>query len=105
MCGTDRRFREKQFHNKKESGDTKGAKNDHIIFLYLNVYGIWKTGIICGAGGMGDFESFILPGVCAAVFHYTSGFGTGLYSAAALVDRGGDQFRGGEGMICYEGAR
>lgn len=95
-CGTDRRFKEKQFHSKKESGDTKGAKNDHFIILYLNVYGIWKAGAVCDPSGMGNFESAILPGVCTVVPDNPSGFGTGLYSAADLADWGGDQFRAGE---------
>ena len=104
MCGTDRRFRGKQFHNEKGSDDTKGAKNDHFIILYLNVYRIWKAGAGGDPGGVGDFEGDILSGVCAAVFNCTFDFWAGLYCTAAFADRGGGQLCCGESlMVCCDG--
>ncbi len=97
-CGTDRRFREKQFYNEKESGDTKGAKNDHFIILYFNVYRIWKVGAGGDPGSMGNLEGYILSGVCAAFLDCTFDFGAGLYCAAAFADWGCGKFRGGESL-------
>ena len=103
VCGTDRRFREKQFHNEKGLGDTKGAKNDYFIILYLNVYRIWEADAGGDPRGVGHFEGDILSGVCAAVFNCSFDFGAGLYCTAAFADRGSGQFRGEEGMIGGEG--
>ena len=103
MCGTDLRFREKQFHNKEESDNTKGAKNDYFIILYLNVYCIWKAGAGGDSGGMGNLEGHSLSCVCTAVLNCAFDFGAGLYSAAAFADRGGGQLRCGESlMVCRE---
>ena len=101
MCGTDRRFRGKQFHNEKGSDDTKGAKNDHFIILYLNVYCIWKAGAGGDSGGMGNLEGHSLSGVCTAVLNCAFDFGTGLYSAAAFADRGDGHLRGGESLDIF----
>ena len=73
-------------------------ENDHFIILYFNVYRIWKAGAGGDPGGVGNFEGYILSGICAAVLNCAFDFGTGLYCAAAFADRSGGQFRGGESL-------